>query len=139
MPVAVNPNYSERFDLKTLPEGFVVIRRMNHGQKMTRGSFTDKMKFSASRKSKDMQGEMDLMQRSITLWEWSNLIAEHNLEIHIDPNDLSKGTRLLNLRDVKDIELVDAPVAEEISTYIGKVNNFEDDFDDPETLLGKSA
>lgn len=139
MPIAVNTGYIEHFDLKTLPGAYVEIRRMTHGQKLTRGSFSDKMKFSANRKSKDMQGEMDLMQRSITLWEWSNLIAEHNLETYINPQNREEGTRLLNLKDVKDIESVDAPVAEEISTYIGKVNNFEDDYDDSETPLGKSA
>lgn len=138
MPIAVIGG-SERFDLKSLPEAFVVIRRMTHGQKLQRGSMSDKMRFVATKKSKDMQGEIDLMQRQIALWEWQNLIEDHNLEAYVNPNDPSQGTRLLNLKDVRDIEMVDARVAEEISTRIGEVNNFEDDFDDSETLLGKSA
>jgi len=136
MPIAVTGG-SQRFELKTLPEGFVVIKRMTHGQKLTRGSFVDKMTFKGNKK--DFQGQMDLMQAVTTRWEWKTVIADHNLECYIDPQDPSKGTRLLNFQSQGDIDAVDANIAEEISTYIGKVNNFEDDFDDAETLLGKSA
>lgn len=138
MPIAVTGG-SERFELKTLPGAYVVIRRMNHGEKLTRGAFSDKMKFNASKGKKDVQGEIDMMQRSVALWEWTNLITDHNLEAYINPSNPDLGVRLLNLKDVKDISAVDANVAEEVSTYIGKVNNFEDDLDDSETDLGKSA
>src|SRR4051794_28581743 len=136
MPIAVTGG-SERFELKSLEGGFVVINRMTHGQKLHRSSFQDKMTFKGNKK--DFQGQMDLMQRSVTLWEWTNIIGDHNLEAYINSNDPAQGTRLLNLKDVKDIESVDAKVAEEISTYISRVNNFEEEFDDAETLLGKSV
>ena len=138
MPIAVTGG-SEHFQLRSLEGGFVEIKRMTHGQKLQRGSFTDKMKFSSSKKSKDMQGEMDLMQRSVTLWEWANVIGDHNLECYVNPLNPEQGTRLLNLKDIRDCEAVDARIAEEISTYISRVNNFEDDLDDEDTLLGKSA
>jgi len=138
MPVAVTGG-SERKNLKTLPEGYVVIRRMNHGQKMARGSLSDKMRFSGSKKSKDVQGEIDLMQREITIWEWTNLIEDHNLEEYINPRKPEEGTRKLDFTRQIDIEKVDARVAEEISTYIGELNNFEDDTEDEGSELGKSA
>jgi hypothetical protein len=138
MPVAVTGG-TERFDLKTLSEGFVVIRRMNHGQKMTRGSLSDKMRFSSSKKSKDVQGEIDLMQREITIWEWTNLIEDHNLEEYINPRKPEEGTRKLDFNRQIDIEKVDAKIAEEISTYISEINNFEADTEDEESELGKSA
>lgn len=136
MPIAVTGG-SERFDLKTCPEGFVEIKRMTHGQKLTRGSFADKMTFKGGKK--DFQGQMDLMQATTTRWEWANVIASHNLETWVNPLDQSQGTRLLDFGKQADIDAVDAKIAEEISTYIGKVNNFEDDFEDDQTLLGKSA
>ena len=138
MPIAVTGG-SERKNLKTLADAYVVIRRMNHGQKMTRGSLSDKMRFSGSKKSRDVQGEIDLMQREITLWEWMNLIEDHNLEEYINPRKPEEGTRKLDFSRPADIEKVDARVAEEISTYIGELNNFEDDVDDEGSELGKSA
>jgi hypothetical protein len=138
MPIAVTGG-SVRKDLKTLPEGYVVIKRMTHGQKLQRGSLNDKMKFNSRKGSKDMQGEIELMQRSITLWEWGNLIEEHNLEEYVDPEKPEQGTRVLNFRDVRDCEKVDAPIAEEISTYISEINNFEPDENDETSELGKSS
>jgi hypothetical protein len=130
MPVAVTGG-SERFDLRTLPEGFVVIRRMNYGQKLTRGALSDKLRFTGSKKAKDIQGEIDLMQKQIAVWEWANLIESHNLQ--------DKDGRELNFQNQADIEKVDARIAEEISTRIGEINNFEEDLDAEETNLGKSA
>jgi hypothetical protein len=138
MPVAVTGG-NKRFDLKTLPGAFVVIRRMNHGQKMARGTLSDKMRFSGSKKQKDVQGEIDLMQRATTLWEWQNLIEQHNLEEYVNPSVPEQGVRKLDFSNVADIEKVDAQVAEEVSTYIGELNNFEADMDDETTELGKSA
>lgn len=138
MPIAVTGG-SQKFDLKTLAGAFVVIRRMNHGQKMARGALNDKMRFSGSKKSKDIAGEIDLMQRQTTIWEWMHLIEDHNLEEYINPQKPEEGTRKLNFNVQGDIEKVDAAVAEEVSTYIGKLNNFEADLDDEETELGKSA
>jgi hypothetical protein len=138
MPVAVTGG-SVRKDLKSLPDAYVVIRRMNHGQKLARGALSDKMRFSGSRKSKDIAGEIDLMQREIALWEWSNLIEDHNLEEYINPRKPEEGTRKLDFSRQADIEKVDARVAEEISTRIGELNNFEEALDDEESELGKSA
>lgn len=127
MPVGVTGG-SKRFELKTLPEGFVVIKSMTYGQKLTRGDLTSKMKIQASRSSKDVQGEIDLMQRAVALWEYANLIEDHNIE--------DVDGRKLNFKDQQDVNKLGARIGEEISTYIGKLNNFEED-DNSE--LGKSS
>jgi hypothetical protein len=138
MPIAVTGG-SKRFDLKTLAEGYVVVRRMNHGQKLTRGALSDKLRFTGSKKQKDIAGEIDLMQREIAVWEWTNLIEDHNLEEYINPKKPEEGTRKLDFSNPQDIGKVDARIAEEISTRIGELNNFEDELDDESSALGKSA
>lgn len=130
MPVAVVQNpLSDKIDLKTLPGGYVVIRRMTHGQKLERQAFTSRLKFSIAKK-RDMQGEIDLMQKAVSLWEFKNLVAEHNLE------DLDGRT--LNFTNPADVEKLDGKVAEEITAHINALNNFEEDADDDETELGNS-
>ena len=130
MPVAVSVERSKKFDLKTLPGAYVVIARMSHGQKLVRGDLSSKMKFTAGKRSKDLQGEIDMLQKVTAHWDWSNLIEDHNLQ------DVDE--RVLNFKDVRDIDKIDAKIAEEVSTYIDELNNFEGDAEDPESPLETS-
>jgi len=54
MPAAVvDLNSTEKFELKSLPEGFVVLRKMTYGQKLVRQQNAQVMtKFDASRSTK---------------------------------------------------------------------------------------
>jgi hypothetical protein len=123
-------------DLKTLPGGYVVIKRMNHGEKLTRQDLSSKMKINATKKSKDIEGIIDLVQRTVSFWEFKNLIVDHNLTKLRDPNDPSSEVPL-NLKDERDIAIIDGKIAEEINTAISNFNNFEEDAEDEETDLGK--
>src|SRR5258706_2668959 len=92
MPRATVAVDTERFDLKTLPEGFVVIRRMTFGEKLER---TDQMmKIHGSTVDKDNPFEMSMSTKRIALKDFGALIVEHNLT---DEND-----RALNFKDAKD-------------------------------------
>lgn len=131
MPRAVFSDVTKRYELKTCPpDGFVVIKRMTHGQKLQRADLSSKLSIDASSK-KNAKTEIDLMQRAATLWEFANLIAEHNLE--------DVDGRTLNFKDVRDVEKIDGRIAEEIATHLSDLNNYEDDEDDPESELGKSS
>jgi hypothetical protein len=110
-------NNTERFELKTCPGGFVVLRRMSYGQKLTRQGMTSKMKVSAS-KGKDFQGELDMMQKQVSYYEFANCIADHNLE---DDQD-----RKLDFRQPSNVDSLEGKIGEEIDTYISKMNNFEE-------------
>lgn len=130
MPVAVVIDTPQRFPLKTLPknealpspegdEGFVVLRRLSHGDKMTRRSFTSKMTVKAKRGQKDVESELEAFNEKTDLYDFANCVVDHNLT-----ND--KGAKL-DFRKAEDVRSLDGQVAEEISTLMDKLNNFEDD------------
>lgn len=128
MPVAVITQPSERRELKSCPGGYVVIKRMTYGQKLTRREMT-RMTVSAQRGSKkDVQAEIDAMQRKVSLWEFANLIEDHNLD--------DENGRKLNFQNSMDVDKLAGPIGEEIDTLISELNNFEDDAADEKSELG---
>ena len=115
MPRATVAVDTERFDLKTLPEGFVVIRRMTFGEKLER---TDQMmKIHGSTVDKDNPFEMSMSTKRIALKDFGALIVEHNLT---DEND-----RMLNFKDAKDVVRLDPKVGDEITELIDSINSYE--------------
>ena len=121
MPRAVNIAISERHDLKTLDEAFVVIRRMNQGEKMQRQGKMSGMKVLGRRGSKDFEGELELANQRVTEFEFATCILEHNLE--------DEDGRPLDFKSPVDLAKLDGKVGEEISTYIDKLNQFTEDDD----------
>jgi hypothetical protein len=126
MPRAVNIQNGVRYDLKTLPPvgdeagGFVVILRLNQGQKMERQGLTNGMKFKANR-SKDFEGELAMANQRVTEYEFAHCVGEHNLTNEEgQPLDFSK---------LPDLRSLDGKVGEEISRYIDKENQFTEDDD----------
>lgn len=121
MPIATIVNTSERFDLKSAPpDGYVVIRRMTYGEKLKRQGMLTKFRMEMGRNKSDaMNMDVDLDQEKVTLWEFANLIVEHNLT---DENE-----RALNFKNMADISRLGPVVGEEIQTYIDKLNSFEED------------
>ncbi len=117
MPVAVVQSDTERFELKSLPEGFVVIRRMTYGERLTRNGNQTKMKIMANKKS-EYAGEIDMAIEKIAYWDFSNLVVDHNLE------DI--GGRKLNMKDPADVRKLDAKIGDEIGSLIDSLNSFED-------------
>lgn len=130
MPVAVAIDAPQRFTLKTLPKdeslpspqgdaGYVVLKRLSHGDKMTRRSFTSKMTVKAKRGQKDVESELDAFNEKTDLFDFANCIVEHNLTDE-------QGNKL-DFRRAEHVRMLDGRVAEEISTLMDKLNNFEDD------------
>lgn len=117
MPVAVVVNDTERFELKSLPEGYVVIRQMTYGERLKRSGLSSKMKVTADKKS-EYAGELEMAVEKISLWDFQNLIVDHNL-------DDANGNRL-NFRNIADIQRLNSRVGEEIGKYIDQLNSFED-------------
>lgn len=120
MPKAVTDiGTTEKIELKSCPEGFIVVRRLTYGEKLERRAMVSGMKVEAG-KGKDFAGEMQLMNEKATLYDFQKCIVEHNLEKDDD------GT-LLDFSKVSDIRLLDPRIGEEIETVLGDLNNFEDD------------
>lgn len=111
-------NTTEKFELKSLPEAFVVARRLTYGEKLERRAMMSGMKVETGR-GKDFAGEMQLMNEQATLYDFQKCIIEHNLE--------DENGNLLNLNSVQDIRRLDPRVGEEIENLLGEMNNFEVD------------
>lgn len=121
MAIATIVNANERFDLKSCPpDGYVVVRRMTYGEKLKRGSMMTKFRMEMGKnKSDSMNMDVDLDQEKVSMWEFANLIVEHNLTDDTE--------RPLNFKNMADISRLGPVVGEEIQTYIDKLNSFEED------------
>jgi hypothetical protein len=135
MPLATVTEESKRFDLKSLEGAYIVVKRMTHGEKLTRRGMT-KMSVTAKRGQKDVQAEIDMLQRQVAHWEFKHLILEHNLEGYVDPRNPDRGLRPLNFNNAADVDLLDGKVGEEIDMHISDYNNFEEDAEDDKSDLG---
>lgn len=121
MAIATITQSTETFKLKSAPpDGYVVIRRMTWGEKLKRQSMMTKyrMEMTKSTKDKDMALDVDILQEKVTVWEFQNLIMEHNLT---DENET-----VLNFRNIADINRLGPVVGEEIQKYIDELNTFEE-------------
>lgn len=128
MPRAtVNLESEGKVDLKTLPEGWVVLRRMSYGAKLNRMRYVGKMSVEMRKGAKSTRGELDLMQKTATVYDFQQCLVDHNLE--------DEDGRKLNLHAEADINRLDPRIGEEISQLIDELNNFEEE----ETDLGNST
>lgn len=117
MPRATVARQAEKFELKSLPEAYVVIRRMTYGEKLNRTESMLNMRTT----NEDKEMEVRLQSKKTALQDFSWLIVEHNLT---DEND-----KPLNFKNAVDVERLDPIIGDEIGQLIDKLNNFEDQDD----------
>lgn len=117
MPKAVvDFNETEKYDLKSCPGGFVVLKRLSYGEKLHRQTIA--MDVSATGSGKQAKMSMQSMHQKVAAFEFSRCIVEHNLE------DQNGG--LLDFKKPQDVERLHPQIGEEIDTLLGKLNNWED-------------
>lgn len=120
MPKAtVNPADTERKDLKSLPEGFVVLRRLTFGQKLERNALAMDMEVEEGDRKNESKASMRTNLRAVAEFEFKHCIVEHNLT---DEND-----QLLNFQSVKVLDQLHPVIGDEIDQLISGMNNFEED------------
>jgi hypothetical protein len=119
MPVAVITEPSERRDLKTLPEGFVVVKRMTYGQHLYRRTISTKFLMMDEKKTQGAIGEVKTMEEAVAFWEFANLVEDHNLT--------DEQGRKLNFMDPNDVKRISSKIGDEINTIIDELNNFKDE------------
>lgn len=128
MPRATaNLDPEEKKELKTCPGGYVTLRRLTYGQKLDRMKHVGKLSVDMRGKGKSTRGEMEMLQKASTVYDFKMCIVDHNLE---DEN----GNKL-NLQLERDIDRLDPRIGEEISDLIDELNNFEVEDDE----LGNSS
>lgn len=118
MPVAVVTDEHHREELKSLPGAYVVIREMTYGERLQRSSLTGAMKILKDTKS-DYAGELSMETQKIALWDFANLIVEHNLE--------DVDGRALNFKNASDVAKLSARVGDEVGALVDKWNSFDDE------------
>jgi len=112
----------KRFDLKTCPpDGYVIIRMMSWGEKLSRQerATTQSMKGTPGTQQKnEIEIAVAMAQRATAEYEFAHLIIEHNLE---DKNGVK-----LQFGRPGELDKLHPKIGDEISGYIGEMNNFED-------------
>lgn len=110
---------AEKYELKTLPDGFVQLRRLTYGQKLERRAMSSVASAETQKGNKNMKLQMQMINEQATLFDFTHCIVDHNLE---DEN----GNKL-NLGNVNDIRRLDPRIGDEVERLIDKLNNFEED------------
>lgn len=75
-------NETHKYELKTLPEAYIVVRRMNYGEELIRSEMSTKFLVGGQangKKDANVQGELDIQTSTVALWDFANLIVEHNI------------------------------------------------------------
>lgn len=109
---------TSRRELKSLPGGFVVLRRMTYGQFVQRRAMM-KLSVATTGRNKDFRGEMAMASEEIARFEFSHCIVDHNLE--------DEHGQKLNFSSLVDFNRLDPRVGQEIEGFISEMNNFEED------------
>lgn len=119
MPRAtVDISKTRRFDLKTLPEGYVVIHKMSYGQYLQRQEMAMQMQMTSDNKGTKDGLSMDIKsaQLEVTIFDFKTCIAEHNLT---DEND-----KQLDFNQSYVITILDPQVGQEIGDCIDSMNQY---------------
>lgn len=125
MPIAVVIDNQVKFELKSAPpDGFVSIRRMNYGESLKRRDMMANVAMEMQdKKGRDAQEttkiQMQILQEKTAVWEFANLIMEHNLT---DAN-----SQPLNFKNPEHVKMLQGKIGEEIQKYINDLNSFEED------------
>lgn len=130
MPRAtVDINDTERIHLKTVPEGYVVLRRMSYGQFLQRQEMAMRIQMQSAgrRSSEGPQMEVKNAHQAVAAFEMQVCVVEHNLTDH---NDMP-----LDFNQSFTITLLDPRVGQEIGDHINRMNLL----DDEEGVVGNSS
>jgi len=132
MPRATsNSTETTRHELKTIEGGFIEAKRLTYGEKLQRRAMVSGMKLTGDRKSKDFQGEMNLVNEQATVFDFQRCIVSHNLTKPNPASPEDEATDLpLDFSKIADIRLLDPRAGEEIDTFLSELNNFEEEDDE---------
>jgi len=119
MPRATVDTTPVHEDLKSLPEGFVELKRMPYGNWLKRQEMSMRMTVEAAEgNKKGMRGEMELSNHAVTSFEFSNCIVDHNLED-------AAGVKL-DFTQPQAIAVLDPQVGNEISELIREMHEVDE-------------
>jgi hypothetical protein len=119
MPQAtINFQKTERHDLKSCPEGFVELRRMSYGEKLSRQQMAMEMAMREGAKGQADDMVHKVTQTKVIEFEFANCIVDHNLTDEADQQ--------LDFKKPQSVHSLHPQIGEEISLLIDKMNTFEE-------------
>ena len=107
---------TQRFELKTCPEGYVILRRHLFGESLQRRQMAVDMRMEQGEGNKALT-QIGMNSTDVTLFDFATQIVEHNLE--------DESGRALNFKTQFDVSLLSAPVGEEIVNLLEEINNWK--------------
>lgn len=118
MPKATVNASAERYDLKSCPEGWIMIRRMSYGQWLKRQEMAIKMQVQQQKRG---ASTMDVQMEGLKIarFEYQHCVVDHNLE--------DDGGNKLDLNSPQGIESLDPQIGNEIGDIIEKIHAPVDD------------
>lgn len=118
MPNATVSTTTRRVELKTCPEGYVVLRQLPYGDWLYRSDIAMNMamKGEAGAKKEELEMAMKTANAEVTKFEFSKCIVDHNLE---DANEqkLDFGAN--------GLQQLDPRIGQEISEAISEMHEFD--------------
>jgi hypothetical protein len=127
MPVAtIDPNATENFELETLEEGEITLRRMSFSAFLHRQDIMMKMQIEAKEKGDPVGMTMSMGNLETALFEFKECLVDHNLT---DAN----GNKL-DFTKASTFKILDPRVGEEVQDKIQKMNRYLE-----ESHLGNSG
>lgn len=115
----VDPQSTTRYDLKSLPGGWVEIRKMTYGQKLQRQEIAFSMTTETGKKKGRKDLEISSMQKAVSEFEFRCCIADHNLE--------DASGEKLDLGNPFQIRHLLPSVGTEIEDFIAEENEFDEE------------
>lgn len=119
MPKATRSENTERLDLKSLPGGYVVARKLSYGEKQRRMQIAAGQSIATNQRNNGQPEKVDVVIHNfdIQFYDFSHCIVEHNLTK--DDADTIK----INFKSIADFEELDDAVGQEIEIFLDKLNN----------------
>lgn len=115
-----------RFDLKTLPEGYVELRRMSYGELMTSQDLAYQVQMRANEAdASSPEVGLTVTRMAITEYQFRTCIVSHNLE--------DQTSRALDFSRAMDVHMLDSNVGQEISDIIDREHNWKQKYPNSQT------
>jgi len=118
MPKAVADQEAVRVELKSCPDGFVLLRQLTYGEYLKRRDMAQTMGAKEGPDGKPAGMQVEVHSERVAFYEFGRLIIDHNLE--------DVDGRKLNFNDHQDIVKLDPRVASEIEKHITDMNEFQE-------------
>jgi hypothetical protein len=119
MPRATVSMEPKRIDLKSLPGGWIELRRMSYGERLHRQDLAMAMSMEADSKTKTTSLDIQATQTAVAQYELATAVVDHNLE--------DDTGRKLDFRNKTDFANLDGRIGEEIGDHIDEMHDWDAD------------